>query len=72
MQAIEFITQMGNQHQITLPENYNHVFKEKERVRVIILREDTEEGIVGNQWKKAAEQGFLNGYEPGDSIYDTL
>ena len=66
MKALEFSTKIADNN-IEIPEDIRlQLSNEGKPVRVILLIEESDV----NDWKKAATQQFLNGYDPADSVYD--
>ncbi len=69
MKTLEFEAAVNPDSTVTLPPEIAAQVRGDQPVRVIlVVSEDAEE----MDWKHAAAEQFLNGYDAGDAIYDQL
>jgi hypothetical protein len=69
MKVLEFQTQIASDGTLTLPPDIAAQIPGDDRVRVVLLVDDSSEG---DDWKRLTAERFLAGYSSGDDIYDAL
>ena len=67
MKAIEFNTKIHSHNTIEIPASYLDQLKSDQKVRVIVLIDDTTDE---ESWRKYTTTQFFSGYSNDDSIYD--
>jgi hypothetical protein len=68
MHAVEFITELGEQRTVTIPDEVASKLPKSGRARVIIL---TDEDSEDTEWQRGAYEQFSRDDAPEDAIYDT-
>lgn len=68
MQAVEFTSEVNERGELPVPRDLARTLAHAKKVRVILLfpSDDTEDA----DWSRLTAEQFLNGYAPGDAIYD--
>jgi hypothetical protein len=69
MKTLEFEAAVNPDSTVTLPPEIAAQVPGDHPVRVILVVEEQDDGA---DWKRAAAEQFLNGYDEGDAIYDQL
>jgi hypothetical protein len=68
MHAVEFLTELGDQPVVSIPEGVAAQLPKSGQARVIILTSDDPDDAL---WRSAAYEQFLRDDAPEDSIYDS-
>jgi len=68
MQAVEFITNLGEQPVVTIPQDVAARLPKSGQARIIILTADDPEET---EWQNGAYQQFIRDDSPEDSVYDS-
>ena len=68
MQAVEFISEISGQGKLSVPPQLAENLPHATRMRVIVLFPSNETNDP--DWSRLTAEQFLNGYAPGDAIYD--
>lgn len=69
MKAIEFQSHIGDNLTFEIPPEIIAQLKKAPSFRVIVLIPESD---VDNDWAQLAQEQFVKGYAPADSIYDQL
>ena len=68
MQAVEFISEITEQGKLSVPPQLAENLPHATKMRVIVLFPSDETNDT--DWSRLTAEQFLNGYAPGDAIYD--
>ena len=68
MGALEFWATVNPDQTLTLPPEVAAKIEREQRLRVILIVPDADD----RTWERLTADQFLNGYAPGDAIYDEL
>jgi hypothetical protein len=68
MQAVEFMSEVTEQGEVPVPRHLADTLPHAKKVRVILLYPSDETNDA--DWSRLTAEQFLNGYAPGDAIYD--
>ena len=66
VKAVEFTTELSSASVLTIPKDVAAQLPKVGKARVIILTDDSDDA----EWSRLTAEQFLNGYAPGDAIYD--
>jgi hypothetical protein len=66
MKAVEFTTELSGAAVLEIPKDAAVRLPKTGKARVIILTDESDEA----EWSRLTAEQFLNGYAPGDAIYD--
>jgi hypothetical protein len=68
MQAVEFTSEVTERGELPVPSDIAKTLPHSKKVRVILLFPSDEEEDA--DWSRLTAEQFINGYAPGDAIYD--
>ncbi len=69
MHAVEFITELGKEPLVTIPQQIAEQLPKTGQARVIILTNEDPEDM---QWRQAGYEQFLREDAPEDAVYDSF
>ena len=66
MKAVEFTTELSSASVLKIPKDAAVQLPKTGKARVIVLTDESDDA----EWSRLTAEQFLNGYAPGDAIYD--